>query len=189
MSSPSQYPTTPLNNRHSTISTASPNRPGTTLGNPLRSGGVLAHPNEEVFYVLDRAQGFIQTIAREAADYRSTGYAVLDGYGNRVTQFDAAYQAAVVRHAEADQAEAYYSQFDDVWELIEMAEAMATASTDESIHYSKQFSLLFHGVFTNGWLKLRDSPLVQEEEEQGHSQEHSKEGWRVTFSSKKRSAY
>jgi len=165
MSSPSQYPTTPLNNRHSTISTASPNRPGTTLGNPLRSGGVLAHPNEEVFYVLDRAQGFIQTIAREAADYRSTGYAVLDGYGNRVTQFDAAYQAAVVRHAEADQAEAYYSQFDDVWELIEMAEAMATASTDESIHYSKQFSLLFHGVFltaglnfeTRRWYKKKKS--------------------------------
>jgi hypothetical protein len=137
MSCPSQNPATPLNNPHSTMSTASPNRPGAMIMNPLRSAGVRAHPNDKVFYVLDRAQGFIQTIAREAEDYSSIGYPVLDGCGNRVTQFDAAHRAAVARHAEVDQAEAYYSQFDDVWELIDMAEAMATASADETIYYSK----------------------------------------------------
>jgi hypothetical protein len=46
---------------------------------------------------LDRAQGSIQVIARETEDYRSISYPVFDSYGNTVTQFDAAHQAAVSR--------------------------------------------------------------------------------------------
>jgi hypothetical protein len=149
MSSPPRTPTTPLN-RNPTLSTASPNRPGATLENPLRSAGVRAHPNDEVFYVLDRAQGFIQAIAREAEDYRLIGYAVFDSYGNTVTQFDAAHRAAVTRHAEPDQAEAFYHQFDDIWEIIDMRQAMTDAGADETVHYSM---LSFYSFFSvSNWL-------------------------------------
>jgi hypothetical protein len=149
MSSPPRTPTTPLN-RNPTLSTASPNRPGATLENPLRSAGVRAHPNDEVFYVLDRAQGFIQAIAREAEDYRSIGYAVFDSYGNTVTQFDAAHRAVVTRHAEPDQAEAFYHQFDDIWEIIDMRQAMTDAGADETVHYSM---LSFYSFFSvSNWL-------------------------------------
>ena len=136
MSSPLGYPTN--------FSTANPSQPGASIETPLRSIGVRAHPNDEVFYVLDRAQGFLQVIAREAQDYRSIGYPVFDGFGNRVTQFDAAHQAAVVRHTEIDMADAFYDQYDHVWEMIEMRQAMAEAGADESIHYSKlALTLLF----------------------------------------------
>jgi hypothetical protein len=130
MSSPLRHP--------ATFSSASSAQPGSSLQNPLRSIGVRAHPKAEHFYVLDRAQGFFQVIAREAQDYRELGYPVFDGYGNRVTQFDAAHQAATRRNAGADQADAFYDQLDHVWEIIEMGQAMAEAAADETIHYSKQ---------------------------------------------------
>jgi hypothetical protein len=111
------------------------------MQNPLLSAGVRAHPNDERFYVLDRAQGFLQVIAREAQDYSEIGYPVFDGFGNRVAQFDAAHNAAIIRHAEADQADAFYSQLDDIWEIIDMRQAMADAASDETVHYSKSCSL------------------------------------------------
>lgn len=102
------------------------------------------NPTAEQFYVLDRAQGFIQVIAREAQDYREMGFPILDGYGNRVTDFDAAHQAAIVRHAEPDQAAAFYAQFDEVWELIEMEEAMA-----ELVLTSLSITVSLHVVLTS----------------------------------------
>jgi hypothetical protein len=114
----------------------SPFQTGATIQNPLRSAGIRANPNTEVFYVLDRAQGFFQVFAHEAPDYREIGYVVFDGYVNRVTHFHAAYNAAVVRHPEADQANTFYQQNDGIWELIDMAQAMANAREDESIHFS-----------------------------------------------------
>ncbi|KAF2033683.1 hypothetical protein EK21DRAFT_86162 [Setomelanomma holmii] len=129
MSSPPLRPTT--------FSSMSPSQPGSSIQNPLRSAGVRNNPNAEHFYVLDRAQGVLQVIGREAQDYHEIGYPVFDGFGNRVTDFDAAHEAAVTRHAEADQANAFYDQYDHVWELIEMREAMAEAAADEIMHYNK----------------------------------------------------
>jgi hypothetical protein len=130
MSSPLRHP--------ATFSSVSSTQHGSSLQNPLRSIGIRAHPNAEHFYVLDRAQGFLQVIAREAQDYRELGYPVFNGYGNRVTQFDAAHQAAARRNAGADQADAFYDQLDHVWEIIEMGQAMAEAAADATVHYSKQ---------------------------------------------------
>jgi hypothetical protein len=139
MSSPLRHPTT--------FSSAASSQPGSSFQNPLRSIGVRANPNAEQFYVLDRAQGIIQVIAREARDYRELGYVVFDGYGNRVSQFDDAYNAAVTRHAAADQAEAFYHQNDHIWELIDMVQAIADAAADESIHYSKCSLLMISGIY------------------------------------------
>lgn len=77
----------------------------------------------------------IQVIVREARDYREMGYPVLHGDRNRVTNFDAAHQATVVQHTEFDQATAFYSQYDYIWEVIEMELAMVGAGPDESVHY------------------------------------------------------
>lgn len=120
-----------------TFSSASSSQPGSSIQNPLVSIGARANPNAEQFHVLDRAQGFLQVIEREARDYRQLGYAVFDGYGNRVTEFDNAYNTAVIRHAETDQTDAFYHQNDQVWELIEMRDAMAEAASDETVHFSK----------------------------------------------------
>jgi hypothetical protein len=137
MSSPLWHPTT--------FSSASSSQPGSSIQNPLRSIGVRAHPNAEHFYVLDRALGFLQVVAREAQDYRELGYAVFDGFGNRVTQLDNAHSAVVRRNAEVDQANAFYDQYDHIWEIIEMGQAMADAAADESIHYSMRKPLImFH---------------------------------------------
>jgi hypothetical protein len=123
--------------RHPTaFSSASSSQPGSSIQNPLRSIGVRAHPNEEHFYVLDRAQGFLQVIAREAQEYREIGYPVFDGFGNRMTQFDNDYNAVVRHNTEVDQADAFYDQYDHIWEIIGMGQAMADAGADESIHYS-----------------------------------------------------
>jgi hypothetical protein len=126
-----------------TLSSASSSQPGSSIQNPLVSIGVRANPNAEQFYVLDRAQGFLNVIAREARDYRQLGYAVFDGYGNHVTDFDEAYNAAVVRHAGIEQADAFYHQNDQVWELIEMRDAMAEAASDETVHFSKPICRYF----------------------------------------------
>jgi hypothetical protein len=102
--------------RHPTaFSSASSSQPGSSIQNPLRSIGVRAHPNEE---------------------YREIGYPVFDGFGNRMTQFDNDYNAVVRHNTEVDQADAFYDQYDHIWEIIGMGQAMADAGADESIHYS-----------------------------------------------------
>lgn len=82
-----------------TLSTVDRSQPDATIQNTLHLDSICANPNTEQFYVLDRIQGFFQVIAREAQDYREIGYVVFDGYGNRVTQFDAAHQAVIQRDA------------------------------------------------------------------------------------------
>tara|TARA_R110002003_G_scaffold39_4_gene2430 strand:- start:11064 stop:11660 length:597 start_codon:yes stop_codon:yes gene_type:complete len=159
----------------------SPSQPGSSFQNPLVSAGVRAHPNEEQFYVLDRAQGVLQVIGREAQDYREIGYPVFDSYGNRVTQFDGAHRAAVARHAEADQADSFYHQYDHIWEIIEMRQAMAEAAADESIHYSMFSYLLFITSYTKNTRRLRDWPLVQVEEVNGNSEGHTEKEQYVFF--------
>jgi hypothetical protein len=153
----------------------SPSLPGSSIQNPLRSAGVRAHPNAEQFYVLDRAQGVLQVVAREAQDYREIGYPVFDGFGNRVTQFDGAHRAAVARHAEADQADAFYDQYDHIWEIIEMRQAMAEAAADESIHYSMCSTLLFVSSYSDYIRRLRDPSLVQVEEVDWNSKGYAEE--------------
>ncbi|KAF1920884.1 hypothetical protein BDU57DRAFT_525854 [Ampelomyces quisqualis] len=145
MSSPLRHPTT--------LSTAISSQPGASIQNPLVSTGVRAHPNEERFYVLDRTQGFLQVIGREAQDYREIGYVVLDGYGNRVTQFDAARNTAVRRYAEVDQADAFYNQYEDIWEIIEMREAMAEAVANETIHFNFETGRWYKKKKATGTLK------------------------------------
>lgn len=147
-----------------TFSTANPNQAGATIQNPLLSIGVQIKPTAEQFYVLDRAQGFIQVIAREAQDYREMGFPILDGYGNRVTDFDAAHQAAVAQYTEPDQAASFYSQYDHIWELFEMEQAMAEAGADESVHYSKLSRSKLKSNDANTRERLHYRPLVQEEE-------------------------
>jgi hypothetical protein len=128
----------PEEDRPSTWSTAPAGRPGASFENPLVDSYVSANPTAEQFYVLDCSQGIIQTTAFGAREYRGMGLAVLDGYGNRVTDFDAELVAVLQRYAEDDQENAFFFQNDEVWELIDMSTVMAEASSDETIYYGKQ---------------------------------------------------
>jgi hypothetical protein len=150
--------------RHTTtLSTAARSQPGSSFQNPLRSVGARAHPNAEYFYVLDRAQGIIQVIGQEARDYCELGYGVFDGYGNQVKEFDNAHAAAVTGHAAADYADAFYYQIDGIWELIDMAQAMADAAADETVHYDLE---------TGRWYKKKiiEAPQDTKHEDHGRGQ-------------------
>jgi hypothetical protein len=121
--------------RPSTWSTAPAGRPGASFENPLVDSYVSANPNAEQLYILDLSQGIIQTTVVGAREYRSIGLAVLDGYGNRVTDFDDELVATLQRYAEDDAENAYFFQNDEVWGLLDMRTAIAESSSDETIYY------------------------------------------------------
>jgi hypothetical protein len=129
MSNPPRYTTT--------LFKATPTQPGSSFQNPLRSIGVDAHPEAKRFYILDREQGITQVIALEAKDYRDFGYGIFDSYGNQARQFEIDHDAKVIEYTTGE-ADEYFYQIDGVWETVVLAQMMADAATDESIHYERE---------------------------------------------------
>lgn len=156
---------------HSTFSTAPQDRPGASFENPLISSGVQQNPGAEQFYVFEPSQGIIRTIRREAQEYREIGYAVFDGYGNSLSDFDAAYVAAQRRReaaaVEAEGDNAFYHQEDEVWELIEMEQAMAEARGDEVIVYDFE---------TKRFKRMKKEKKVEKSNKDQHNGSENPEG-------------
>lgn len=144
----------PPTNDQVTLSTADPNRLGGTPSNPILDSSVINSPNVERYIVYNPAHGFYAVTAQVAHMWRGYGYAIMDSYGNRVTDFDGELNAVINRYAESDRYEAFFNQEDEIWELLDMAAAMAELGSDETIVYGKLVT--YWGRCVDLWLITHD---------------------------------